>query len=90
MDKFFEFKELGFGSRMKRLSETLMRDVKKVYKSLYMDFDPYLFPIFKTINDEKLICVGDITELLQISQPAVTQFLNILSKKEEYKTSRKI
>lgn len=82
MDKFFEFKELGFGSRIKRLSESLMRDVKKVYKSLHIDFDPYLFPIFKTIHDEELICVGDITDLLQISQPAVTQFLNILSKKE--------
>ncbi len=82
MDKFFEFKELGFGSRMKRLSEILMRDVKKVYKSLYLDFDPHLFPIFKTINDEKLISVGDITNLLQISQPAVTQFINILLKKE--------
>jgi DNA-binding MarR family transcriptional regulator/ribosomal protein S18 acetylase RimI-like enzyme len=82
MDKFFEFKELGFGSRMKRLSESLMRDVKKVYKSLYIDFDPHLFPIFKTINDEKLISVGDITQLLQITQPAVTQFINILLKKE--------
>ena len=32
MDKLTEFRELGFGSRIKRLSDTLMRDVKKVYK----------------------------------------------------------
>ncbi|MFY0631082.1 MAG: bifunctional helix-turn-helix transcriptional regulator/GNAT family N-acetyltransferase [Flavobacteriaceae bacterium] len=81
MDKFIEFKELGFGSRMKRLSDTLMRDVKRVYKSLYIDFDPSLFPIFKTINDEGLVCIGDITNVLQISQPAVTQFTNTLLKK---------
>ena len=82
MDKFIELRELGFGSRMKRLSDVLMRDVKKVYKSLYIDFDPYLFPIFKTIGSEENICTGELTELLQISQPAVTQFINTLRKKE--------
>ncbi|MEQ6123896.1 bifunctional helix-turn-helix transcriptional regulator/GNAT family N-acetyltransferase [Pseudotenacibaculum sp. MALMAid0570] len=81
MDKFLELQELGFGSRMKRLSDTLMRDVKKVYKSLYIDFDPSLFPIFKTVSDEKIISIGELTQLLQISQPAVTQFVNILIKK---------
>ena len=82
MDKFIEFRELGFGSRMKRLSDQLMRDVKRVYKSLYIDFDPSLFPIFKTIGDEQNISTGELTELLQISQPAVTQFVNILKKKD--------
>lgn len=87
MDKFIEFKELGFGSRMKRLSDVLMRDVKKVYKSLYIDFDPSLFPIFKTIKDEGTVSIGDITNALQISQPAVTQFTNTLMKKELIKIS---
>lgn len=82
MDKLLEFRELGFGSRIKRLSDTLMRDVKRVYKSLYIDFDPYLFPIFKTISDEQQTSVGDLSEVLQISQPAVTQFINTLKKKE--------
>jgi DNA-binding MarR family transcriptional regulator/N-acetylglutamate synthase-like GNAT family acetyltransferase len=82
MDKLVEYRELGFGSRLKRLSDTLMRDVKKVYKSLYIDFDPYLFPIFKTISDVGNISTGDLSEVLQISQPAVTQFINTLKKKE--------
>lgn len=77
-----EMRELGFGSRIKRLSDTLMRDVKKVYKNLYIDFDPYLFPIFKTIGDVKEISTGDLSEILQITQPAVTQFINTLKKKE--------
>jgi len=81
MDKLVEYRELGFGSRLKRLSDTLMRDVKRVYKSLYIDFDPYLFPIFKTISDEGQISTGDLSEILQITQPAVTQFVNTLKKK---------
>ena len=82
MDKFLEFKELAFGSRMKRLSDLLMRDVKKVYKSLYIDFDPTLFPIFKTIGDEQMISIKELTDLLKITQPAVTQFVNKLEQKE--------
>jgi ribosomal protein S18 acetylase RimI-like enzyme len=82
MDKLLEFRELAFGSRMKRLSETLMRDVKQVYKSLYLDFDPTLFPVFKTIYDEKVVNTGEISEYLQITQPAVTQFINALLKRE--------
>lgn len=82
MDKLLELKELAFGSRMKRLSETLMRDVKNVYKSLYLDFDPTLFPVFKTISDEQPINTSEISECLQITQPAVTQFVNSLSKQE--------
>lgn len=82
MDKLTEFRELGFGSRIKRLSDTLMRDVKKVYQSLYIDFDPYLFPTFKTICDEGQISTGELSEILQITQPAVTQFINTLKKKE--------
>ncbi len=82
MDKLIEFRELAFGSRIKRLSDALMRDVKRVYKSLYIDFDPYLFPTFKVINDLEQVSTGDLAKVLQISQPAVTQFINILKKKE--------
>lgn len=82
MDKLLEFRELAFGSRMKRLSETLMRDVKQVYKSLYLDFDPTLFPVFKTVSDEQPVNTGQIAEYLEITQPAVTQFINALLKRE--------
>lgn len=82
MDKLLEFRELAFGSRLKRLSEVLMKDVKQVYKSLYLDFDPTLFPVFKTIYDAKTISTGEISEALQITQPAVTQFTRSLLKKE--------
>ena len=82
MDKLQDFQELAFGSRLKRLSDTLMKDVKKVYKHLYIDFEPSLMPVFKTISDEKEISIGEISSMLKISQPAVTQFVNSLEKKK--------
>ncbi|WP_298777726.1 helix-turn-helix domain-containing GNAT family N-acetyltransferase [uncultured Polaribacter sp.] len=79
MDKF---KELAFGSRLKRLSDSFMRDGKRVYKDLHLDFEPTLMPVFKTIYDEKEISIGEIAKQLEISQPAVTQFVNNLLKRK--------
>jgi len=86
MDKLQQFQELAFGSRLKRLSDSLMKDVKKIYKHLGIDFEPSLMPVFKTISDEKEICVGEIASMLNISQPAVTQFIHNLEKRRLLKT----
>jgi len=87
MDKLKSFGELALGSRLKRLSDTLMKDVKKIYKSLYIDFEPTHMPVFKTIHEEQKIIVGKIADLLNISQPAITQFINTLEKKKLIITS---
>ena len=76
------FKELALGSRLKRLSDTFMKDGKRIYKDLYIDFEPSLMPVFKTIYEQKMISIGKIAEQLEVSQPAVTQFVNNLIKKE--------
>jgi DNA-binding MarR family transcriptional regulator/N-acetylglutamate synthase-like GNAT family acetyltransferase len=82
MDKLRSFGELALGSRLKRLSDSLMKDVKKIYKSLYIDFEPTYMPVFKTIYEEQKITIGKTADLLNISQPAVTQFANALEKKK--------
>ena len=82
MDKLKSFGELALGSRLKRLSDVLIKDVKKIYKSLYIDFDPSHLPVFKTISEEQKISVGEIAFFLKITQPAVTQVVNALEKKK--------
>lgn len=79
MDKF---KELALGSRLKRLSDSFMKDGKKIYKDLYIDFEPSLMPVFKTIYEEEEISIGKIAQQLDITQPAVTQFVNNLMKRK--------
>jgi len=65
--------ELSLGSRLKRLSEYLMRETQLVYNACNIDFDPYLFPIFKFIIDHKIATTTMIQEGLQFTQPAITQ-----------------
>jgi len=87
-DKLQELGELGIGSRLKRLSDFMMKEIQLVYDAAHIDFDPYLFPIFKTIIDKKLATTTDIQEAIQYTQPAITQALKKLIDKKlvVYKT----
>lgn len=73
--------ELGLGSRLNRLSGQLMKEIQLVYAAKGIDFDPYLFPIFKMIIDAGMVTTSHIQEGLQYSQPAITQALQKLVQK---------
>ena len=81
MDSLRGYGYLGIGSRLKRISDYMMRETQVVYDSYNIDFDPYLFPIFKTISNYDGITNTELVEQLKFSQPAITQFVNKLSKK---------
>lgn len=82
MDLLQTLGEIGLGSRLKRISDLLMKETQLLYKNQNIDFDPYLFPAFNSIIKLKKTTNTEIRELLHISQPAVTQILNKLFKKE--------
>jgi hypothetical protein len=50
MDVFNHLGELALGSRLKRLSDQIMRDGGKIYKDNAIDFEPRWFPIFYVIS----------------------------------------
>ncbi|GAA4882578.1 GNAT family N-acetyltransferase [Flaviramulus aquimarinus] len=81
MDALRGYGELGLGSRLKRVSEYMMRETQLVYNYFNIDFDPYLFPIFKIITNKKGVTNSEIQSSLQFSQPAITQALNKLNLK---------
>ncbi len=81
-DKLQQYGELGLGSRLKRLSEYMMKEIQLVYNTFEIDFDPYLFPIFKVIIDLEFATTTDIQEALQYTQPAITQALKKLIDKK--------
>lgn len=81
MDALQGIGEIGIGSRLKRLSEYMMKDTQVVYDTLGFDFDPYLFPTFKIILHKKEVTNTEINKSLKTSQPATTQAINKLEKK---------
>lgn len=81
MDALRGYGELGLGSRMKRVSEYLMKETQLVYNHFKIDFDPYLFPIFKIITNKDGVTNTEIQHALKFTQPAITQALNKLNSK---------
>lgn len=81
MDSLRGYGNLGLGSRLKRVSDYMMRETQIVYNSYNIDFDPYLFPVFKTISNYDGITNTELVEQLKFTQPAITQFVNKLNKK---------
>ena len=85
---------LGLGSRLSRVSELIMKEVQTLYKNNSIQFDPYHFPVFKAIVDG-YETTTDITNVLEISQPGVTQFIqklvdrNLIYQEADLKDKRK-
>ena len=78
-------KELGtiaLGSRLKNLSDILMRDVAKVYKEHDVDFEPRWFTFFQLLIQKGEISVTQIARDLNQTHPAVVQLINILDSKK--------
>jgi DNA-binding MarR family transcriptional regulator len=81
-DQLIQFQELALGSRLKRLSDHLMKETAMVYRDLQLNFDPYLMPIFKLVSEKDRLTIGELSCALRVTQPAVTQFVNALIKRK--------
>ena len=72
---------LVFGSRLKRLGESFLQDVNKVYKSHKIGFDASWFPVFYLLSRKKQVSIRDIAAELEISHPAASQLVSGLQEK---------
>lgn len=73
---------LAIGSRIKNLSELLMRDVSKIYREYNVDFEPRWFTFFQLVLSRKEVSVTEIAIELNQTHPAVVQVINVLEKKK--------
>jgi DNA-binding MarR family transcriptional regulator len=87
MDLVYELGELALATRLKRLSERLSNDVSKIYKESEVDFEAKWFLMLTLLEREKVMSITAIAESLQLSHPAVIQFVQELSQKKLIKTS---
>ena len=81
MDIFNQLGELALGSRLKRLSDQIMRDGTKIYKDSGIEFEPRWFPVFYTLSKVSPSGVTEIANDLGVSHAAVSQVVRELLKK---------
>ncbi len=72
---------LVFGSRLRRLSESFLSDVNKVYQSLGIQFDASWFPVFYILSEKDEVSIRDISDELAVSHSAVSQLVSGLQQK---------
>jgi DNA-binding MarR family transcriptional regulator len=72
---------LVFGSRLRRLSESFLSDVNKVYKQHGIRFDAAWFPIFYMLSNKGSLSIRDISIELEVSHSAASQLISKLQEK---------
>lgn len=80
MDLINDLRELALASRLKRLSDLLMRDVAAIYEDLDVDFMPRWFPVFQALGDGSARGVTETAQMLGLTHPAVNQVVTDLVK----------
>ncbi len=63
----------AFGSRLRRLLERLDREVLAVYRGAGHRFEPRWYGVFAALRDDGPLTVGELSQRLGISHPAVSQ-----------------
>ncbi|MEP1742660.1 MAG: GNAT family N-acetyltransferase [Kangiellaceae bacterium] len=74
--------ELALGSRLKRLSDGLMADAAAVYKSFGLNIQPKWFALLALLYRRGPVSIVEASELLGLSQPAISQFVKELTKEK--------
>jgi len=82
MDMINELGELAFASRLKRLSERLLKDVSRIYSDLNVDFEARWFSIFHTLARHAPMPVTALAHAVGLTHTAVNQVAAEMTEKK--------
>jgi DNA-binding MarR family transcriptional regulator/N-acetylglutamate synthase-like GNAT family acetyltransferase len=80
MDMIQKLGPLAFASRLKRISERLMRDVSHIYRELDVEFQARWFPVMYLLGQKSPLAVTEVARELGMSHPAINQIAAGMSK----------
>jgi DNA-binding MarR family transcriptional regulator/N-acetylglutamate synthase-like GNAT family acetyltransferase len=80
MDIIQQLGSLAFASRLKRISERLMRDGSRIYKKLDFEFQARWFPVMYLLGQKSPLSVTEIARELGMTHPAINQIAAGMSK----------
>ncbi|WP_407505574.1 MarR family winged helix-turn-helix transcriptional regulator [Elizabethkingia miricola] len=72
----------AFDSRLKRISDRMSHDVRKLYKEIDIDIEPNWYLIFMLLQNKGQISIADIAESLGYSHPSVVVIVKKMSEKD--------
>ena len=76
-----ELGELAFATRLKRLSERLLKDVSRIYQVLDVDFEARWFAVLYGLSKRSPMTVTALAQALGLTHTAVNQLAAEMTKK---------
>lgn len=67
---------LGFVTRLKRISDAMLHDGRRVYKQLGLDIEPNWFVFFKLLEERERLTVTEIAAEIGFAHPSVISIVN--------------
>ena len=81
MDVIAELRELALASRLRRLSELMMKDASALYGDLGIGFEARWFATFYALGQKSPMAVTELAQALGMTHPAITNLANQLIKR---------
>jgi DNA-binding MarR family transcriptional regulator len=78
---------LALGARMQKLSDTMRKDVTRIYKEHGIDFESRWFPVVYVLNINKSLSIVEIADELGYAHPSVITLVKELQSKKLIKSS---
>jgi MarR family transcriptional regulator, organic hydroperoxide resistance regulator len=63
----------ALGTRLRRLSERLDREVREIYAAQGVEFEASWFPVITALNENGALSIGELATMTGVSQPAISQ-----------------
>ena len=87
-----ELAELALGSRLKRMSERMLGSASGVYQGFGLNINPKWFTLMALLdvkdNKEQILTIVEASNLLGLSQPALSQFSRQLQNEKLIKITK--
>ncbi len=75
-----EIDEFGIAKRLKRLSNNLFADSKKIFSSVSTNFEQNTYTVLSILNLQDSLSIKEISSYLKVTHPATVQIVNKLIK----------
>ena len=75
-----ELDYLGFTMRLKRISDAMLQEGRRLYKELEVDIEPNWYVVFKLLKSRGDLSVTEIADNIKLAHPSVITITNKMIK----------
>ena len=79
------YQSLGYlvlGSRLRRMSETFLSEINRIYQNEGIEFDASWFPVFYLLSKNNSLSIKELSEQTEVSHPAASQLITNLKNRK--------